>query len=140
MADFLRLRVITPERLLLDEEVDEVTAPGTVGEFGVLPNHITFLSSLQPGRLTYKKGAQVHALAVSGGFAEVVDNVMTVLADSAEFAEEIDIERARVALRTAEERLKKLAASDPDFAEDEAARLRAQARIEVATGSTAQRM
>src|SRR5262245_58726620 len=99
MAETLRLRVVTPEHQLLDEEVDEVTAPGTVGEFGVLPNHVTFLSSLQSGRLTYKQRGQLHTLAVSGGFAEVVNNVMTVLADSAEFADEIDVERARVALR-----------------------------------------
>ena len=132
MAETLRLRVVTPQRLLLDEEADEVTAPGTVGEFGVLPNHITFLSSLEPGRLTYRRGGQVRTLVVSGGFAEVVDNVMTVLADSAEFANEIDIERARAALRAAEESLKTLAVNDPAFAEAQAARLRAQARLEVA--------
>ena len=117
MAETLRLRVVTPQRLLLDEEADEVTAPGTVGEFGVLPNHITFLSSLEPGRLTYKRSGQARTLAVGGGFAEVVDNVMTVLADSAEFANEIDVERARAALRAAEESLKTLAVNDPAFAE-----------------------
>ena len=132
MAETLRLRVVTPQRLLLDEEADEVTAPGTVGEFGVLPNHITFLSSLEPGRLTYKRSGQARTLAVGGGFAEVVDNVMTVLADSAEFANEIDIERARVGLRAAEESLKTLAVNDPAFAEAQAARQRAQARLEVA--------
>ena len=102
MSDILRLRLVTPERLLLDEEVDEVTASGGMGEFGVLPNHITFLSTLEPGKLTYKKGGRAHRLAVSSGFAEVVDNVVTVLADAAEFAEEIDVERARTALRRAE--------------------------------------
>jgi len=132
MAETLRLRVVTPQRLLLDEEADEVTAPGTVGEFGVFPNHITFLSSLEPGRLTYKRSGQARTLAVGGGFAEVVDNVMTVLADSAEFANEIDVERARAALRAAEESLKTLAVNDPAFAEAQAARLRAQARLEVA--------
>ena len=132
MAETLRLRVVTPQRLLLDEEADEVTAPGTVGEFGVLPNHITFLSSLEPGRLTYKRSGQARTLAVGGGFAEVVDNVMTVLADSAEFANEIDVERARAALRAAEESLKTLAANDPAFAEAQAARQRAQARLDVA--------
>ncbi|MBI3302853.1 MAG: F0F1 ATP synthase subunit epsilon [Deltaproteobacteria bacterium] len=137
MAEMLRLRVVTPERLLLDEEVDEVTAPGTAGEFGVLPNHITFLSSLQPGRLTYKQGGQVRPLAVSSGFAEVADNVMTVLADSAEFADEIDGERARAALRAAEESLKTLSANDAAFAEAQAARLRAQTRLEVASGGVA---
>lgn len=134
MAEMLRLRVVTPERLLLDEEVDEVTAPGTVGEFGVLPNHITFLSSLQPGRLAYKRGGQARLMAVSSGFAEVVDNVMTVLADSAEFADEIDVGRARRALRAAEDSLKTLSGSDPAFAEAQAARQRAQARLEVASG------
>jgi F-type H+-transporting ATPase subunit epsilon len=133
MAETFRLRVITPERQLLDEEVEEVTAPGTVGEFGVLPNHITFLASLQPGRFTYKQNGRTQTLAVSGGFAEVVDNVMTVLADSAEFAREINIERARTALRAAEERLQTLTVNDPDFAEVQAACLRAQARLEVAS-------
>jgi F-type H+-transporting ATPase subunit epsilon len=138
MAETLRLRVVTPERLLLDEEVDEVTAPGAVGEFGVLPNHITFLSSLQPGRLSYKQGGRTVTLVVSGGFAEVVDNVMTVLADSAEFADEINVERARAALLAAEESLRTLAESDPAFVETQAARLRAQARLEVAGMSVRQ--
>lgn len=134
MADTLRLLLVTPERTLLDEEVDEVTAPGAVGEFGVLLNHTTFLSSLQAGRLVFKQGNQSKLLAVSGGFAEVVDNVMTVLADSAEFADEIDTEAARTALREAEERLKTLGASDPDYAETEAARQWEQARVNVAGG------
>jgi F-type H+-transporting ATPase subunit epsilon len=133
MAETLHLRVVTPERLLLDEDVDEVTAPGTIGEFGVLPNHVTFLSSLQPGRLSYKRGGQARLLAVSGGFAEVTDNMMTVLTDSAEFADEINVERARAALQAAEESLKTLAATDPAFAEAQAARQRAQVRIEVAS-------
>lgn len=132
MAETLRLRVVTAERLLLDEEVDEVSAPGTVGEFGVLPNHVAFLSSLYPGRLSYKRGSQARLLAVGGGFAEVADNVMTVLADSAEFADEINVERARAALHAAEEHLKTLAVTDPAFAEAETARRRAQARLEVA--------
>lgn len=132
MAETLHLRVVTPERLLLDEAVDEVTAPGTIGEFGVLPNHITFLSSLQPGRLSYQRGGQARLLAVSGGFAEVTDNMMTVLTDSAEFADEINVERARAALQAAEESLKTLAATDPAFAEAQAARQRAQVRLEVA--------
>lgn len=134
MADTLCLLLVTPERTLLDQEVDEVTAPGTVGEFGVLPNHTTFLSSLDAGRLVYKQGNQSKLLAVSGGFAEVVDNVMTVLADGAEFADEIDAEAARTALREAEDKLKTLGASDPDYAETEAARQWGQARVNVAGG------
>ena len=132
MPDTLRLRLVTPERLLLDEEVDEITAPGAVGEFGVLPNHITFLSALEAGRLTYKRGGQTRHLAVSGGFTEVVDNVITVLADAAEFAEEIDVERARAALRRAEEQLKDLSPFTPEFAEAQATLKRAEVRIRVA--------
>ncbi len=132
MADTLRLRIVTPERQVLDEEVDEVTASGTVGEFGVLPNHVTFLSSLQPGRLLYKQKGQTHTLIVGGGFAEVSDNVMTVLADSAESVDDINVERARVALQKAEESLRVLSPTDPTFVEVDAARRRAQARIEIA--------
>ncbi len=134
MAETLRLLLVTPERTLLDEEVDEVRAPGTVGEFGVLPNHITFLSSLQAGRLEYMRGNQSTYLALSGGFAEVVDNVMTVLADSAELADEIDLEAARTALGEAEEQLKTLGESDSDYAETAQARQWAQARVDVAGG------
>ena len=135
MADTLRLRIVTPERQVLDEEVDEVTAPGTVGEFGVLPNHVTFLSSLQPGRLLYKQRGQAHTLVVGGGFAEVSDNTMTVLADSAEAVNDINVERARTALQKAEENLRDLSPTDPTFAEVDAARRRAQARIEIAGAS-----
>ena len=134
MAETLRLLLVTPERTLLDEEVDEVRAPGTVGEFGVLPNHITFLSSLQAGRLEYMRGNQSTHLALSGGFAEVVDNVMTVLADSAELADEIDLEAAHTALGEAEEQLKTLGETDPDYAETAQARQWAQARVDVAGG------
>jgi F-type H+-transporting ATPase subunit epsilon len=139
MADTLRLRVVTPERLLLDEEVNEVTAPGTVGEFGVLPHHITFLSSLRPGCLTYKQGARARTLAIGGGFAEVVNDVMTVLADSAEFAEEIDLEEARRVLRVTEARLQQIAINDPGFVDVELAHLRARARVEAAGRGGAQR-
>jgi F-type H+-transporting ATPase subunit epsilon len=135
MANILRLRIVTPERLLLDEDVDEVTAPGTEGEFGVLPNHTTFLSSLQPGRLMYKRSGQTHVMAVSGGFAEVINNIMTVLTDSAELAGEINVERARRALQKAEEALKTLSPPNPAFMETQAALQRAQARIQIASSS-----
>src|ERR1044071_6145082 len=95
MADKIRLRVVTPTRLVLDEDVDEVTAHGELGEFGVLPNHIAFLSTLVAGELSYKQGAVKRTMAVSGGYAEVLDNVMTVLASAAEFPSEIDTARAQ---------------------------------------------
>jgi F-type H+-transporting ATPase subunit epsilon len=131
MADKIKLRIVTPSRLLLDEEVDEVTAPGALGEFGVLPNHITFLSLLEPGEMSYKQGATKHYLAISGGYAEVRDNVMTILAPSAEFAAEIDTARAQRAKERAEKRMNELNFEEKEFGTNEIALRRAQARLQV---------
>ncbi len=116
MASSFRLRIVTPERLLIDEDIEEVTAPGAAGEFGVLPDHITFLTVLAPGRLVYKSGGRRHVLAIFGGYAEVADNVMTVLADGAELVAEIDASRAEQVLRDAEAKLAGLDPTEPDFA------------------------
>ena len=117
MADTsFRLCIVTPERLLLDEEVEEVIAPGATGEFGVLPGHITFLTTLAPGRLVYRSGSQRHVIAVFGGYAEVVDNVMTVLADGAEPARLIDMESARKAYQEAAGALAAIDIDAPEFA------------------------
>jgi F-type H+-transporting ATPase subunit epsilon len=136
MADKIRLRVVTPRRLVLDEEVDEVTAPGALGEFGVLPNHIAFLSLLNPGEMTYKHGASKRMLAVSGGYAEVLDNVMTVLAPAAEFATEIDTNRAQRAKERAEKQMAELNREEQDFDMAEAALHRALVRLQVAGKET----
>ena len=133
MADILRLRLVTPERLLLDEEVDEVTAPGTVGEFGVFPDHTTFLSSLQPGRLSYKQNGQTQSLAVSDGFAEVVDNLMTVLCTEAAYANEIDAAQAQEAVREAEAALGNLSPTDAGFEDAQNTLRLAQVRLDVAS-------
>ena len=133
MADKIRLRVVTPSRLVLDEEVDEVTAPGELGEFGVLPNHIAFLSTLVPGELSYKQGGNKVLLAISGGYAEVLDNVMTVLAPSAEFAWEIDTAQAQRAKERAEKTLAELNREEKDWETVEAAMQLAQVRIQVAS-------
>ena len=114
-ATSFRLRIVTPERLLLDEEVEEVIAPGAAGEFGVLPDHITFLTALAPGRLIYRTGGQRHVIAIFGGYAEVVDNVMTVLADGAELAGKIDLEIARRAQQEAEGALATLDVAAPEY-------------------------
>src|SRR5512142_2653265 len=132
MADKIRLKIVTPVRLLLDEEVDEVTAPGALGQFGVLPNHISFLSLLEPGEVSYKQGAARHVLAVSGGYAEVLDNVMTILAPAAEFAADIDVGRARRAKEQAERRMAGLRYEEKEFGVCEVVLRRAQARLEVA--------
>jgi F-type H+-transporting ATPase subunit epsilon len=133
MRDLFQLRIVTPNRLLLDEEVNEVTAPGSVGEFGVLPDHITFLCSLEIGTLSYRTEVGVTRLAVRGGFAEVVDNVMTVLADNAAFAEDIDVGTARADLQAAESELQRLSPIEESYPAVEANRRWAKACIDVAT-------
>ncbi|HLN86137.1 MAG TPA: F0F1 ATP synthase subunit epsilon [Candidatus Limnocylindrales bacterium] len=133
MADKIKLRVVTPSRLMLDEEVDEVTAIGELGEFGVLPNHISFLSTLVPGEMSYKQGPSKRILAVSGGYAEVLDNVMTVLAPAAEFGSEIDSARAQRAKERAEKQLAELHREERDFELAEVALQRALVRLQVAS-------
>ncbi len=132
MAEKIRLKLVTPGRLLLDEEVDEVTAPGALGEFGVLPKHISFLTLLEVGEMSYKQGGERHHLALSGGYAEVLDEVMTVLAGAAEYSDEIDIERARAARERAEKRMTELSQEDKEFAAAETALRRALVRLQVA--------
>ena len=132
MADKIRLRLVTPSRLLLDEEVDEATGPGALGEFGVLPKHISFMTLLEAGEMSYKLGAERHRLAVGGGYAEVLDDVMTVLANAAEDADEIDVERAGDARDRAEKRIAELNHEDKEFAAAEAALRRALVRLQVA--------
>ena len=132
MAEKIKLRLVTPGRLLLDEEVDEVTAPGALGELGVLPHHISFLTLLEIGEMSYKEGGERRYLAVSGGYAEVLDDAMTVLADAAEYADEIDVERGRKAQERAEKRLEELERESKEFLAAEAALRRALVRLQVA--------
>lgn len=130
MADKITLRVVTPSRLLLEQEVDEVTVQGPLGQLGILPDHISFLTTLDIGELSYKgSGATSGSIALSGGYAEVLDNVMTVLANAAEFSADIDVERARRASSRAEEKLAELSYDDPDYEETEQALRRAQTRL-----------
>ncbi len=103
----LTLEIITGERLLLrEEEIDEVIAPGTVGELGILPNHAPLVTSLTAGELRVKKGAEEQPFFIAGGFLEVQRDVVTVLADAAERGDEIDLERAEAARARAEDRLR----------------------------------
>ncbi len=132
MAEKVRLRLVTPGRLLFDEEVDEITAPGALGEFTVLPNHIAFLTLLEIGEMSYKQGAERSRLAVGPGYAEVLENVMTVLADAAEYADEIDVERARREKQEAEKKKEGMSPDDKEFPAVDAALRRATARLQVA--------
>jgi F-type H+-transporting ATPase subunit epsilon len=129
MAGTLRLRIVTPERELLDRDVEEVVAPGAAGEFGVLPDHIAFLTTLAPGRLIYRSGGVRGVIAIFGGYAEVADNVMTVLADGGEPAAEIDAEAARRTSREAEEALAGLDPTAPEFIDARRALEHATARL-----------
>jgi len=133
MADKLRLELVTPYKRVLSEEVDEVTAPGALGEFGVLPDHTPLLTTLKVGELTYKKGTQTFHVAVNWGYVEIEDNVVTVLVETAEPADQIDLERAKAALGRAEQALKTLSGEDKDFKAMEAALARALIRVQVAS-------
>jgi F-type H+-transporting ATPase subunit epsilon len=124
--------LVTPYKKALSEEVDEVTAPGTLGEFGILPGHTPLLTTLKIGELSYRRGGEVFHLAVNWGYVEVEDDKVTVLVETAEPADEIDLERARAALGRAEEALRKLSSEDKDFLVMQAALERALIRIQVA--------
>jgi F-type H+-transporting ATPase subunit epsilon len=130
MENKLKLDVVTPYGQILSEEVDEVATSGTEGDFGVLAGHVPFVTTLKIGMLTYKKGNETFYVFVNSGYAEVSTDKVIVLADSAERAEGIDVERAKAAMKRAEERLKK--AEEFDFARATASLERATIRIQLA--------
>jgi F-type H+-transporting ATPase subunit epsilon len=127
----LTLEIVTPDRSLGREEVDEVEVPGSEGYFGVLPGHTPLLSMLKVGELWYRVGQEKHYLAVAGGFVEVLPDRVTVLADIGERAEDIDVARAEAAKRRAEERLAR--AVDIDVERARFSLLKALIRIQVGT-------
>ena len=94
----VRLRLITPTRTLVEAEVEQVTAPGVAGEFGVLPQHVAFVGALDDGILAYVENGKRHHILVCGGYAEVFGKIMTVLADDAELPEEVDAEATKAEL------------------------------------------
>ena len=126
------LQIITPERLLVHEQVDEVEIPGSEGYFGVLPGHTPMLALLGAGELWYRQGTEKHYLSMAFGFAEVQPDQVTILAQIAEHAEEIDIARAEAAKKRAEERLSKTTV-DMDAERARIALLKSLIRIQVAT-------
>jgi F-type H+-transporting ATPase subunit epsilon len=132
MADTIHLDIVTPERVLFSDPVEMVTAPGTLGEFGVLPGHAAFATTLETGEVSIKKENQVRFGAISGGFVEVGGDKITILADAAEMANDIDVERAEAAKARAEEDLKNIATEDSQYEETAAALRRAENRIKVA--------
>jgi len=131
----LTLEIVTPDRALLREEVDEVVVPGSEGEFGVLPGHTPLLSMLKIGELWYRQGQEKHFLAVAFGFVEVLPDRVTVLAQVGERAQEIDIARAERAKQRAEQRLAQgqLTQVDLDIERARIALLKSLLRLQVAT-------
>ena len=129
----LTLEIATPMRLVITETVDEVVAPGIEGYFGVLPGHAPFLTTLGIGELTFKVGRDERHLAVSGGFAEVRNDKVIVLADTAELPEDIDRTRAERARDRAEQRLSGRSSEEVDFTRAACALARALTRQQVAS-------
>jgi len=128
MSKKLLLEIVTPDRKVLSQDVDYVGAPGALGEFGVLPNHIPFLSALGIGNLYYKDEGKTHYVFVSGGFAEVSPEKVTILAEAAEKATDIDTERARKAQERAQQRMQR-SKEKIDHARAQAALRRSLARM-----------
>ena len=132
MAEKIKIEIVTPDSLVVSTEVDEINASGTEGEFGVLPGHCHMLSSLKVGAVNYKDGSVVRHIALGGGYAEVGPDKVTILAETAEFAEDIDVDRANRALTAAEELLKSLSADADGYGECLMSIEKAQIRIETA--------
>ena len=130
MSQKLRLTVVTPEKQLVSEEVDQVNAPGSEGDFGVLYDHAPILTNLRSGQLSYENDGETTALVISGGYLEVTDNRVTILAETGEFLHEIDRERAERARSQAEEKLSNPDLSEEEFSETQKKLFRAIARLE----------
>lgn len=127
----LTLEIVTPDRALVSEQVDEVQLPGSEGYFGVLPGHTPLLATLQVGELWYRVGQEKHYLAVAFGFAEVLPDRVTVLAQIAERPGDIDVPRAEAAKKRAEERLAR-PQIDVDFERARIAMMKSLIRLQVA--------
>ena len=130
------LEIVTPEKRLVSENVDEVTGPGLWGQFGILPEHTPYLVQLDIGELSYRRSSGRYFVSVNGGYAEVGSYAVTVLAETAELAEEIDAERAQAARQRALDRLSgKDIVEKFDFDRAEVALKRAISRISVVSHS-----
>ena len=126
----IHLTIVTPERKVADRQVDQVILPGTEGYLGVLPGHAPLLTALKVGEISYRQASRWHYVAVAWGFVEVLGDCVSVLADIAERAEDIDLERAKQARARAEESLKE--GTDQDWDRARASLEKAIARIQVA--------
>lgn len=135
MADTFEFEIVTPEKLVVRDLAEEMQIPGKNGYLGILPGHAPLITELAVGEISYRNQGYTHRLAVAWGFAEVLPDKVTVLAETAERADEINVKRAEDAKQRAEERLK---SGDPntDFDRAEQALQRADARLQVANKSS----
>ena len=136
MPEQLQLEVVTPERRVLAESVEMVTVPGFGGELGILPGHTPLISRLQTGVLSYVKEGRTQQLHVSGGFVEVNDDRVSVLAEIAERPEEIDAARARLAREHVEKRLSNWTGLEEDFEKARVELERSLVRLQLAAGTS----
>ena len=127
----MQLDIITAEKVVYSDEVEALLAPGIEGELGILPHHAALMTMLQPGELMVRKDGQETFLAVTGGFLEVMENKVSILADAAERSEDIDVERAQDAVKSAQERIAMMSA-DVDLEQSMAQLRRATVRLVVA--------
>lgn len=131
MAKTFQLDIVTPQGAVFSDQIEHLRAPGIAGSFGILPGHTPFMTPLQIGEVDITKDGKVRVLAISGGFIEVMPDKTVLLAQSAEFADQIDIERAQAARQRAEERLRSKPA-DMDEDRARAALMRAVNRLKIA--------
>lgn len=132
MADELMLEIVTPEKMAFSGTVEEVTVPGSEGEFGVLRGHASLLSSVDVGELNFTKEGKKSYYAVSTGYAEVTSSKVTILVETAERSDMIDKDRARRAKEIAEAKLAKISKEDPEYDAARAATVKATTRLNVA--------
>jgi F-type H+-transporting ATPase subunit epsilon len=131
MAENFQLEIVTPEKLVVRDSADEVQIPGRNGYIGVMPGHAPLITELGAGEITYRSGGQLHRFSMAWGFAEVLPDRVTILAETVERADEIDVKRAQESLSKAEESLNS-AQSEEDFSKYLGKIERAQARLQVA--------
>jgi len=131
MADTFQLEIVTPEKMVVREVAEEMQIPGKAGYMGILPGHAPLISELAVGEITYRNANITHYLSVAWGFAEVLPDKVTILAETCERSEEIDVKRAQAAKQRADQRLSS-GSTDVDYTRAASALQRAETRLEVA--------
>jgi F-type H+-transporting ATPase subunit epsilon len=132
MADTFQLEIVTPEKMVVNEQAEEAQIPGKRGYLGIRPGHAPLITELAVGEITYRSAGATHYLAVAWGFAEVLPDKVTILAETAERPKEIDVKRAQDSKQRAEERLKS-GKTEVDYTRAENALQRAETRLQVAS-------